>query len=154
MGATFVLKVDFSNGIHIMENFEKTCTSNEIYAVVYPQDLAKEAKAFWQHTGFGVSSRRATYWFENAPFLHQGSSSSATDLPNQEAEDAKLVVQQRIADLLSTETNSLDVDDVFLYPSGMSAIAHTADTVRYFTTPTKRTVAIFGYVNLELAATP
>lgn len=154
MGATFVLKVDFNNGTHIMKTPEKTCNLNEIYAVVYPSELAKDAKAFWQHTGFGVSSRRATSWLEDAPFLNQDSSSSATDLPNQDAETAKLVVQQRIADLLSTETNSLDVDDVFLYPSGMSAIAHTADTVRYFTTPTKRTVAIFGYVILELAATP
>ncbi|KAM0249581.1 hypothetical protein ACHAP5_002707 [Fusarium lateritium] len=148
-GATFVLKVDFSNGIHITENLDKTCTLDEIYAVAYPKELAKEAKAFWQHTGFGVSSRRATYWLENAPILNQGSKSSVTDLPNQEAEDATFMVQQRIADLFSTETNSLDVDDVFLYPSGMSAIAHTADTVRQFITATKRTVAIFGFLYVD-----
>ncbi|KAM0195134.1 hypothetical protein ACHAPA_005731 [Fusarium lateritium] len=148
-GATFVLKVDFSDGIHIMENLDKTCTLDKIYAVAYPKELAKEAKAFWQHTGFGVSSRRATYWLENATFLNQDSKSSVTDLPNREAEDAKFVVQQRIADLLSTETNSLDVDDVFLYPSGMSAIAHTADTVRQFITTTKRTVAMFGFLYVD-----
>ncbi|KAM0355664.1 hypothetical protein ACHAPU_000049 [Fusarium lateritium] len=149
-GTTFVLRADFNNGVHVMEGSPNECDSNDIYAVVYPQELAKEAKAFWQHTGFGVSSRRATYWLENTPFLGQGSKSLVSDLPNEDAEDAMFVVKQRIADLLSTETNGLDVDDVLLYPTGMSAIVHTADIVQHFITTTKKTVAIFGYVKLIL----
>ncbi|KAF5000901.1 hypothetical protein FGRMN_1510 [Fusarium graminum] len=148
-GETFVFRADFSNGMHVMEGSPNEQNSNEMYAVVYPEELAKEAKAFWQHTGFGVSSRRATYWLENAPFLDQGSKSLVSDLPNEEAEEAKFVVQQRIADLLSTETNELDVDDVLLYPTGMSAIAHTADIVQHFITTTKKTVAIFGFLYVD-----
>ncbi|KAF5674881.1 O-succinylhomoserine (thiol)-lyase [Fusarium heterosporum] len=148
-GEAFVFRADFNNGVHIMEGSRNEHNSNEIYVVIYPEELAREAKAFWQHTGFGVSSRRATYWLENAPFLDQSGKSLVSDLPNQEAEDARFVVQHRIADLLSTETNGLDVDDVLLYPTGMSAIAHTADIVQHFITTTKKTVAIFGFLYVD-----
>lgn len=149
-GQTFVLQVDFNKGVRFAKDLTKKCTLDEIYAVVYPQGLAVEAKAFWQHTGFGISSRRATYWLENAPFLNHASKSCTGHLPDEEASESKLEVQKRIADLFSTDTNTLDVDDVFLYPSGMSSISHTADTIRHLNTNGKATVAIFGYVDLEV----
>lgn len=70
-GTTFVLRADFNKGVCVAEVLTNNCTLDEIYAVVYPQELAVEAKAFWQHTGFGISSRRATYWLENASFLNR-----------------------------------------------------------------------------------
>jgi cystathionine gamma-synthase len=147
-GQTFVLQADFNKGVRFAKDLTKKCTLDEIYAVVYPRGLAVEAKAFWQHTGFGISSRRATYWLENAPFLNHTSRAYTGHLPDEEASESKLEVQKRIADLFSTDTDRLDVDDVFLYPSGMSSISHTADTIRHLNTNGKATVAIFGYVDL------
>ncbi|KAF4969733.1 hypothetical protein FSARC_3076 [Fusarium sarcochroum] len=148
-GYTIALRVDFNKGVQIAGKPSNLCTLSEIYAVVYPQQLATEAKAFWQHTGFGISSRRATYWLENAPFLNPKSNVSATGVQTAEAENSELIVRERIADLFSTETNSLGVDDVFLYPTGMSAISHTAETVHHFTTSMKKTVAIFGFLYVD-----
>ncbi|KAJ4259618.1 hypothetical protein NW762_007548 [Fusarium torreyae] len=148
-GYTAVLRVGFNEGVQIAGKPSNLCSLNEIYAIVYPQELATEAKAFWQHTGFGISSRRAAYWLENAPFLNPKSNISAINLPIAESETSKLTVRERIADLFSTETTSLGVDDVFLYPTGMSAISHTAGTVHHFTTSTKKTVAIFGFLYVD-----
>ncbi|KAM6524091.1 hypothetical protein FSOLCH5_004698 [Fusarium solani] len=123
----------------------------EICAVVHPQELAVEAKAFWQHTGYGVSTRRATYWLEHAPFLNSGKREVVVDLPLKESQDAKVTLQRRIGDLLSTETNKLATDAVFLYPTGMSAISHTADAVRHLHGSSKETlrVAVFGFLYVD-----
>jgi len=67
-------------------------------------------------------------------------------LPIQEAKEAKIAMQQRIADSLSTKDNKLKNSDVLLYPTGMSDISHIHDIISLYTTATKRTVAIFGYV--------
>jgi cystathionine gamma-synthase len=40
---------------------EQTIISPKISAVLYPLELFKVAKQFWQHSGDGVSSRRAEY---------------------------------------------------------------------------------------------
>ncbi|CAG7555055.1 unnamed protein product, partial [Fusarium equiseti] len=122
-GQTFVLQADFNKRVRFAKDLTKKCTLDEIYAVVYPQGLAVEAKAFCKsYTGH---------------------------LPDEEASESKLEVQKRIADLFSTDTNTLDVDDVFLYPSGMSSISHTADTIRHFNTNGKATVAIFGFLYVD-----
>ncbi|KAL0959680.1 hypothetical protein HGRIS_011378 [Hohenbuehelia grisea] len=43
----------------------------QVFAVLYPASAAKVAKQFWQHTGLGISSRRAEYYLSilsgNAP---------------------------------------------------------------------------------------
>ncbi|KAF5017567.1 hypothetical protein F66182_10490 [Fusarium sp. NRRL 66182] len=148
-GTTIVLRFDFNRGLHMVEDSSHVCTLDDVYAVVYPQELATEAKAFWQHAGFGISSRRATHWLESAAFLNEHSHLAATDFPASEAQDAKLAIRKRIADLLSTKTNSLAVDDVFLYPTGMSAISHAADTIRYLDPTANKTVAIFGFLYVD-----
>ncbi|RGP62449.1 hypothetical protein FLONG3_10222 [Fusarium longipes] len=148
-GVTFVLRADFDNGVYFADTPPKKCTLDEVYAVVYPRELAVEAKAFWQHTGFGVSSRRATHWLENAPSLNQNNESSEIDLRSEQAANSKLFVQRRIADLLSTENNCLDTDDVFLYPSGMSSISHVAETIQHLKTDVKRIVAILGFLYVD-----
>ncbi|KAF4594930.1 Cys/Met metabolism, pyridoxal phosphate-dependent enzyme [Ophiocordyceps camponoti-floridani] len=89
--------------------------------VLHPQTLAAEAKAFWQHTGFGISSRFAAHWLKTAPFL----GGEPERLPLKEARDAGLALGSRIAGLYSTGP-----DDVFLYHTGMSAMAHAASAIR------------------------
>lgn len=120
--------------------------AGEICAVVHPQELAVEAKAFWQHTGYGVSTRRATHWLEHAPFLNSLKEEKSVELPLKESQDAKITLQRRIGDLSSTETNKPGTDAVFLYPTGMSAISHTADAVRRLHGRSRETlrVAVFG----------
>ncbi|KAI8683299.1 hypothetical protein LRP88_04729 [Fusarium phalaenopsidis] len=126
-------------------------SAGETCAVVHPQELAVEAKAFWQHTGYGISTRRATYWLEHAPFLNSGKREAVVDLPLKQSQDAKITLQRRIGDLLSTETNKLATDAVFLYPTGMSAISHTADAVRRLHGSSKETlrVAVFGFLYVD-----
>ncbi|KAF5675254.1 O-succinylhomoserine (thiol)-lyase [Fusarium denticulatum] len=94
----FVFVVDFEGNVRPVEKSENGSDLNEISVVIYPPRGAKEAKEFWQHTGFGISSRRATYWLENAPFLNRGRELPEAILPVQEAKEAKVAIQQRIAD--------------------------------------------------------
>jgi cystathionine gamma-synthase len=83
---------------------------------------------------------------EHAPFLNDGKEEVIISLPLKESQDAKITLQRRIGDLLSTETNKLATDAVFLYPTGMSAISHTADAVRRLHGSSKESlrVAVFG----------
>jgi cystathionine gamma-synthase len=46
----------------------------QVYAVIFRGSTSEgEAKAFWQHTGFGISSRCASYWLSNALCLEESS---------------------------------------------------------------------------------
>ena len=51
-------KVDLQNGA---ESSDGPSAKPIVSAVLFPQDHAKVAKTFWQHSGDGVSSRRAEY---------------------------------------------------------------------------------------------
>ncbi|CVK90201.1 related to O-succinylhomoserine (thiol)-lyase met-7 chain [Fusarium mangiferae] len=145
----FVFVVDFEGNIRPVKKSENGSDLNEISVVVYPPQGAKEAKAFWQHTGFGISSRRATYWLENAPFLNRGREWPDAILPIQEAKEAKVAIQQRVADSFSTQDNKLKKSDVLLYPTGMSAISHIHDIISLYATTTTRTIAIFGFLYVD-----
>lgn len=79
-------------------------------------------------------------------FSNRGRELPEAILPIQEAREAKIAMQQRIADSLSTKDNKLKNSDVLLYPTGMSDISHIHDIISLYTTARKRTVAIFGYV--------
>ncbi|KAJ4132745.1 hypothetical protein NW754_015559 [Fusarium falciforme] len=149
-----VVQITFDGGIRTPDAVPLEApesSAGEICAVVHPQELAVEAKAFWQHTGYGVSTRRATYWLEHAPFLNSGKREFGVDLPLKESHDAKITLQRRIGDLLSTGTNKLATNAVFLYPTGMSAISHTADAVRRLHGSSKETlrVAVFGFLYVD-----
>ena len=132
-------------------------------AVLLPQELFGIASSFWQHTGEGISSRRAQFLHQafNKGYLVQTQSpqsqsfsqahpSEEKDLvckPNVEAaSNAKATIRGRLIarsnsrvdptkDLMEAKTLEQDDDghgatknDVFLYPTGMSAIynAHKA----------------------------
>ncbi|KAK4140765.1 putative cystathionine gamma-synthase/beta-lyase [Dichotomopilus funicola] len=106
----------------------------DILLVAYPQDLAQPAKAFWQHTGFGISSRRASYWLEHAPFLTGKSTSSATNAFATAAtvNTAREAIKNRIAEGYSLPSQDLHVSpsDIFLFPTGMTAITETAHALK------------------------
>ncbi|KAH7228315.1 pyridoxal phosphate-dependent transferase [Fusarium oxysporum] len=82
-------------------------------------------------------------------FSNRGRELPEAILPIQEAKEAKIAMQQRIADSLSTKDNKLKNSDVLLYPTGMSDISHIHDIISLYTTATKRTVAIFGFLYVD-----
>jgi cystathionine gamma-synthase len=71
--------------------------------VAFPSRCAEEAKAYWQHTGEGITSRYAEALLENRPF-------------DDGAEDAQRICE-RVAEFTGTTP-----EQVYLFPSGMSAI--------------------------------
>ncbi|PHH71067.1 hypothetical protein CDD82_6764 [Ophiocordyceps australis] len=99
----------------------RSVSHRDLYVVLYPQRLWPHAKAFWQHTGFGISSRFAAYWLGNAPFVQESGLEGSETVPVQEAAQAALTLGQRLGDLYEA-----GLELVFLYPTGMSAMARTA----------------------------
>ncbi|KAM4064533.1 cys/Met metabolism PLP-dependent enzyme [Hirsutella rhossiliensis] len=114
----------------------------DVFVAMYPDQLGPEAKAFWQHTGFGISSRFAAFWLKNAPFLRQ---------QGDEAGDGAISLRQRIAGLYSTAPNNVGVSDVYLYPTGMSAMAHTALALQSLGSHASERyrVAVFGFLYVD-----
>ncbi|KAK7402521.1 hypothetical protein QQX98_011729 [Neonectria punicea] len=152
-----VVRISFSGALEIFDRMQPTglrCTHMDIYAVVYPEQLAVEAKAFWQHTGLGISSRCAEFWLENSPFLQpDGRELKGLEamLPIKEAEIARGVLRRRIGDSLSTEANEVGMEAVYLYPTGMSAISHSATALRKVRSDglTACRVVIFGFLYVD-----
>ena len=79
--------------------------SCNVHVVTCSGDHAPTAKAFWQHTGLVVSSRRAR------------SALSGTPLEDNKGADARRTIRDRLAAFYS-----VSADDVLLFPSGMGAI--------------------------------
>ncbi|KAH6844629.1 pyridoxal phosphate-dependent transferase [Chaetomium sp. MPI-CAGE-AT-0009] len=129
----------------------------DIILVTYPAELAPEAKAFWQHTGFGISSRRATHWLEHAPFLAEPTSSKPFLPPAERSlrvNQARAALKERIATGHSSPAHDLHVSpsDVFLFPTGMSAIAAIAAAIKSLRPPTPGSpyrVAVFGFLYVD-----
>lgn len=99
----------------------------EVHVVFYPYDAFLVAKQFWQHTGFGITTRLADLYISlldipgqesvfNSRRSENTSHEEGADVTNAAA-DAKLAIRQRLANLVDT-----DSDSVWLYPSGMQAI--------------------------------
>lgn len=130
---TIVLEFSLSGECQIVKDFHPTCfglDQDTVYMIVFHEDLMPKAKSFWQHTGLGISTRCAAYWLENAPFLRMRRKNSVpTILPSEEAEEANFTLRQRISDLLCTDDDPIGLEDVYLYPSGMSAIYHAAAAI-------------------------
>lgn len=161
--------------------------SPTVSAVIFPKDNFKIGKAFWQHSGDGVSSRRAEYChkaFEDGLLVEKSQAglrqckgprryqkkgsvditaqmtSPVRELDGQDplrfveerfgrnldvgfAENAKHAIRRRIAGSLTANVSleealklerdqertrpvaGFSEDDVYLYPSGMSAIFNT-----------------------------
>ncbi|THH26946.1 hypothetical protein EUX98_g7243 [Antrodiella citrinella] len=124
--------------------------SLEVYAVIFRPELKKLGKSYWQHTGTGVSSRYASACLANIanrvvrpiitsqPWEAQINPCVYAKL-HSETQRIAQTLQRRIASLALTGSPPVDQDgisfqvngrgkvsetDVFLYPSGMSAIWH------------------------------
>jgi cystathionine gamma-synthase len=124
----------------------------DIVQVSYPAQLALQAKAFWQHTGFGISSRRATHWLENAPFLNPQvpKSTPSPEERSRSVSQARAALKERTATGQSSPTLPVTPSDVFLFPTGMTAIAELADAIKSLRRSTRDTpyrVAVFGSVS-------
>lgn len=179
--------VDLVPATEKVPSHEMSIISPQISAVLFPQTQFSIAKQFWQHSGDGVSSRRAEYCHHlfrkgylvertsldhsarvcKGPRRYQKQTSidlTDTELPTSgEVQDpvefveqrfgrnldllmtknAKLAIRRRIAGSLTadvglTEAMSMEKDsattrhvagfsedDVYLYPTGMSAIFNT-----------------------------
>jgi len=77
--------------------------SHGIQVVTFPHEFSDSAKSGWQHLGEGVSSRLAEAWLKGRK-------------PHSDTQ-AKQVIKQRLA-----AEAGVSADDVFLFPSGMTAI--------------------------------
>lgn len=107
---------------------------SEIFVVFFDLSLWSVAKQFWQHTGFGATTRLALYHLNLLKVLN-GPSPTVHDIdwtiplddfaavrtgkasPPLPAVEAKLAIRHRIANLLDIGTG-----DVYLYPGGMNSI--------------------------------
>lgn len=110
----------------------------DLSCVVLPKIAYDLAKAYWQHSGEIVSSRLAQQVLdelnENLPPLQPRL--------NEQAQEAKLIIKKRIAEL-TDESES----NVYLYPSGMSAI-YAAYTLLQNRAPGLKTVQLgFPYTD-------
>lgn len=137
-----VLHATLSGSLQLVPQGQMTTTDSvtnydELYLVTHPKELAQEAKAFWQHTGSGISSRCAIYWLEydaNAP----------SELPVKETEAATATLHERIASSFITDSVVVAPEDVILYPTGMSAISQSAKAIRSWRGRDNIRVAVFG----------
>ncbi|KAH7176657.1 pyridoxal phosphate-dependent transferase [Dactylonectria macrodidyma] len=156
-GAIVVLGISFSGAAEFLNDTTSASSPRpheDVYAVVYPSKLASEAKSFWQHTGFGISSRCAEFWLENAPFLQPNGAPSnglISKVTLTETKVAKNVLQTRIGSLISTETNEVGVDAVYLHATGMSSISHSATALSKLRGNEQQVcrVAIFGFLYVD-----
>lgn len=127
-----VLQVNWCGLITPMTGGEETSREEpfpgkeDIFVISYPAELFPTAKAFWQHTGSGISSRRATYWLEHAPFLRgqaNGSHLRPFRLPAIQFDTQE--IRTRISTVLNVASSN-----VSLYPTGMAAIMETATAIQ------------------------
>nr|ACM42408.1 putative cystathionine gamma-synthase/beta-lyase [Floropilus chiversii] len=135
----------------------KEIGEEDILLISYPAEFTLEAKAFWQHTGFGISSRRATHWLDHAPFLATSTIPTPPSSPLEislKVDQAKATLKARIAAGLSPPSTNIQVSssNVFLFPTGMSAITEIADTIKSLREPTPSSpycVAVFGFLYVD-----
>lgn len=152
-----ILCVQFSGETTVVKGGHVPCDDTpdkQLYAVTYPESRASEGKAFWQHTGAGISTRTAVYWLEHAPFLDNRqihAERSLKNLPYEEADEAAIKIRERIAESVSSLSLTVHLDDVILYPTGMSAISNTSLSIRtlFNREDSIHKVAVFGFLYVD-----
>jgi cystathionine gamma-synthase len=115
-------------------------SNNEaIHAVIFPAQTTAgtEAKAYWQHTGEVVSSRRAEMALvqllnipiqnvvtkgPNAPYVHHSSFTKASTKSTNHTNMSNTSPQNELRQRIATWAQVPDKDYVFLAPSGMASI--------------------------------
>ncbi|PPJ52302.1 hypothetical protein CBER1_09250 [Cercospora berteroae] len=100
-----------------------------LWAVVYPESASSSAASFWRLTGVGVSSRRAeAYLLQMERMVAVEASKMDPESPRNLETRVHELVRQRIAAVMNSPapySKNLErpsSSDVFLFPSGMSAI--------------------------------
>ncbi|KAL2166849.1 hypothetical protein VTG60DRAFT_2084 [Thermothelomyces hinnuleus] len=145
------------NSIQHAHLCRKAVGEEDIFLVTFPAELYLAAKAIWQHTGFGISSRRAAYWLETAPFLVPTTAPKALISPTERARqlgEGLDALKTRIAAGQSSPPDNLHVNlsDVFLFLTGMTAITETAAAIKSLrrkdsSSPPR--VAVFGFLYVD-----
>lgn len=126
----------------------------ELHAVLYPSDLYPLAKDFWQHTGYGISSRYAEFCLRRVDDLrlqpppidpkrnHTYNAFSRRKDPmivdemkgvsSERAEDEKIKrsLRHRIAKLASSSDIALEEKHVHIFSSGMTAVSTIAQALQ------------------------
>lgn len=152
-----VFRVNFDGWVRTVEPSSQPrqgCDQRNVFAVVFPEELTADARAFWQHTGLGISSRFAQYWLENAPFLcgDKAKGDFLKEIPPRYSTISR-TLHQRIASLISSKENVVEGGEIFVYQSGMAAMNTIALTLRALRPKifpngvTGVRVAIFGSVS-------
>ena len=108
-----------------------------LYAIFFPEKHMESAMSFWRLTGTGISSRLAQILHKNVENLRQAPFDSSDEMTRYQgfrgnSSDAGAVNQicERISGLLKRASISpaisdkVSASDVYLYPTGMSAIYH------------------------------
>ncbi|EJD54823.1 PLP-dependent transferase [Auricularia subglabra TFB-10046 SS5] len=111
---------------------------HSLYAVFYPSDRTEHVAPFWTHAGVGMSSRFAQDIYNvlddevlvEVP-LHDAPAAIPGDTPSHKG------VRERIASLLERVTLGVprapvNTEDIFLFPSGQSAIWKSHAVARQF----------------------
>ena len=89
----------------------RSIDAGTVALISFPEELAAEAKAYWQHAGEGISSRCAEDLLNGTP--------------PPDGTEASSIIRQRLAEFSGT-----DVDNIYLFPSGMAAIHAAFISVR------------------------
>lgn len=144
----------------------------ELHAVLYPPDLYPLAKDFWQHTGYGISSRYAEFCLGRIDdlslqpppldstkrnhaydaFVRRKDSVKVDEVEgtlSQRAEDGKVksILRRRIAKLASSSENTPEEKDVYVFSSGMSAISTMAQALQAIEgSETSLNIVAYGWV--------
>ncbi|PRT54599.1 putative cystathionine gamma-synthase [Wickerhamiella sorbophila] len=100
-----------------------------VAVVFFPKELFPVAKQYWQHTGEGVSSRLAEYFLEQYTTANDAKDQSTyveerfgRNLDVSRTEEAKGALRSRIAGHLCQHVDNVCADQIYLYPTGMTAI--------------------------------
>jgi cystathionine gamma-synthase len=126
--------IDFESKLSGSNHRGKTNVSIvRLYAIFFPVNMMSSSMVFWRLTGTGISSRLADNLLEHVERLREAPL-TGTELIDKSTVSAGMIAMdiicQRIADLLerspvgSPRPEKVSKSDVFLYPTGMSAIYH------------------------------
>jgi hypothetical protein len=95
-----------------------------LYLVAFPSTMHVFAKQYWQHAGEGISSRGAKFMLN---CLEKENNEAGLDDDNDgyqmlmaEGKRAKDIIRERLSDCYFNDTSN--AKEIYLYPSGMSAI--------------------------------
>lgn len=138
----------------------------KVNVVFFQSDLFPVAKQYWQHTGEGISSRHAQYFLESLydedqeKVQRDEASSTVTTQPQETfveerfgrylpvnlANEAKPALKIRISQEVSKKTDvPVQVDDVYLYASGMTAIYSAYRVILELDKGNKHKSVCFGF---------